>query len=151
MFRRFVLALLLFAAAPAAAQQPQDLPRSNLIIVADGQRLAFKVQWARSPNEMSLGLMYRRSMPSNEGMLLDYGRPSNASIWMRNTFIGLDIIFIRADGTIESIQEGRPLDETTIPSRGRVRAVLELNAGVTRLLGIKPGDKVLHKAFGNTE
>jgi uncharacterized membrane protein (UPF0127 family) len=92
--------------------------------------------------------MYRKEMPLDHGMLLDYDPPSEASIWMRNTFIALDLVYIRADGVIESIYLGaKPHDETPRLSKGPVRAVLELNAGVARLLGIQPGDKVEHAIF----
>jgi len=143
------LAVAMPAAVPAAAQEAQDLPRSDLVIVSGDKRLAFRVQWARTPDQLATGLMFRSRLPKREGMLLDYGTPQRASIWMRNTFIPLDIVFIKPDGRIESIQRGQPLDETTIPSRGPVRAVLELPAGTARRLGIKPGDRVRHTAFGN--
>jgi len=150
-----LVALVLWApgwtTGPARAAEPQSLATSRLTILADGQKLVFEVQWARRESELRKGLMFRRSMPMDHGMLLDYGSPQRASIWMRNTYIPLDILFVRADGVIESIEQGRPLDETTIPSRGPVRAVLELNAGVARLYGIEPGDQVLHPAFGTDE
>jgi uncharacterized membrane protein (UPF0127 family) len=92
--------------------------------------------------------MYRKDMALDQGMLLDYDPPQPASIWMRNTLIPLDIVFIRADGVIESIFLGaKPHDETPMPSKGPVRAVLELNAGVARLLGIQAGDRVEHAIF----
>jgi len=93
--------------------------------------------------------MFRKEMPLDHGMLLDYDPPTPAAIWMRNTLIPLDIFFIRADGMIESVVLGaKPHDETPLPSKGPVRAVLELNAGVARLLGIQAGDKVEHPIFG---
>jgi uncharacterized membrane protein (UPF0127 family) len=148
---RLVLLLLiaLFAAGPAHAQEPITFERTELAVVtAGGARHAFNVEWAKSWAQKARGLMYRREMPLDHGMLLDYDPPQPASIWMRNTLIALDIVFIRADGTIESIFLGaKPHDETPMPSKGPVRAVLELNAGVTRLLGIQPGDRVEHPIF----
>jgi uncharacterized membrane protein (UPF0127 family) len=137
------------AAAPARAQEAVTFDRTELAIVtAGGARHVFKVEWAKSDVQKARGLMYRKSLPLDQGMLLDYNPPQPASIWMRNTLIGLDIVFIRADGTIESIFLGaKPHDETSMPSKGNVRAVLELNAGVARLLGIQPGDKVEHAIF----
>jgi uncharacterized protein len=151
-FKRAVFAflLVLVAALPAArAQEQVTFDRTELAIVtAGGVRHQFKVDWAKSWPQKSRGLMFRKEMPLDQGMLLDYDPPTEASIWMRNTLIGLDIVFISADGTIESIFLGaKPHDETPMPSKGPVRAVLELNAGVTRLLGIQPGDKVEHPIF----
>lgn len=145
----FALVLALFA-LPAAAQEQITFDRTELVIVtAGGAKHQFKVDWAKSWPQKSRGLMFRKEMPLDQGMLLDYDPPTPASIWMRNTLIGLDIVFIRADGVIESIFLGaKPHDETAMPSKGPVRAVLELNAGVTRLLGIKAGDKVEHPIFG---
>ena len=144
----FLLALA--AAYPAAAQEPITFERTDLAIVtAAGARHQFKVEWAKSWPQKARGLMYRKDMAIDHGMLLDYDPPQAASIWMKNTLIPLDIVFIRADGVIESIFLGaKPQDETPMPSKGDVRAVLELNAGVARLLGIQPGDKVVHPIFG---
>ena len=147
---RFIAALLLvLLAVPAAAQEPVTFDRTELTIVtAAGARHQFKTDWAKSWDQKARGLMFRKQMPLDHGMLLDYDPPQQASIWMRNTLIGLDILFIRADGTIESIFLGaKPHDETPMPSKGPVRAVLELNAGVARLLGIAPGDRVEHPIF----
>jgi len=143
----FFLALLL--ALPATAQEQVTFERTELAIVtANGTRHQFKADWAKSWPQKARGLMFRKELPLDHGMLLDYDPPQPASIWMKNTLIGLDIVFIRADGTIESIFAGaKPHDETSMPSKGAVRAVLELNAGVTRLLGIQPGDKVEHPIF----
>ena len=147
----FLLLLLALpaAASPARAQEAVTFERTELAIVtAGGARHVFKVEWAKTETQKARGLMYRKQVPLDQGMLLDYNPPQPASIWMRNTLIGLDIIFIRADGTIESIFLGaKPHDETSMPSKGAVRAVLEVNAGVARLLGIQPGDKVEHAIF----
>ncbi len=149
---RYIFAVIvgfLLAAPPVAAQEPIQFERTELTIVtAAGGRHLFKVDWARSWPQKSRGLMFRKSMPHDAGMLLDYEPPEPAAIWMRNTLIPLDLIFISADGTIESIYLGaKPHDETARPSKGPVRAVLEVNAGVTRLLGIRAGDKVEHPIF----
>jgi uncharacterized membrane protein (UPF0127 family) len=148
----FALLLVLAVALPAkpvAAQEAVTFDRTELAIVtAGGGRHQFKVDWAKSWPQKARGLMFRKEMPLDNGMLLDYDPPTEASIWMRNTLIPLDLVFISADGTIESIYLGaKPHDETPRPSKGPVRAVLELNAGVTRLLGIQPGDKVEHPIF----
>ena len=149
----FALILALIAGAslvpPVAAQDEIAFDRTELMIVtAAGAQHKFTTQWAKTWQQKQHGLMFRKQLPLDQGMLLDYDPPQPASIWMRNTLIPLDILFIRADGTIESIFNGaKPRDETPMPSKGDVRAVLELNAGVTRLLGIQPGDKVEHPIF----
>jgi uncharacterized membrane protein (UPF0127 family) len=118
------------------------------IVTASGERHLFKADWARSWPQKMHGLMFRKAMALDRGMLLDYDPPERVAIWMKNTFIPLDLIFIRADGIIESIVAGaKPHDETARPSQGAVRAVLEVNAGVVRLLGIAPGDRVDHPIF----
>jgi len=153
---RFPLALVLavFAAVPAAApsaaaQDDVAFDKTEITIVtAAGARHKFITQWAKTWPQKQRGLMFVKQLPLDHGMLLDYDPPQPASIWMRNTLISLDIVFIRADGTIESIFHGaKPRDETPMPSKGDVRAVLELNAGVARLLGIQAGDKVEHAIF----
>lgn len=145
----FLILLLALPAAQPRAQEAITFDRTELAIVtAGGGRHQFKVEWAKSEAQKARGLMFRKEMPLDHGMLLNYDPPQPASIWMRNTLIGLDILFIRADGTIESIFLGaKPRDETSMLSKGDVRAVLELNAGVTRLLGIRAGDKVEHPIF----
>jgi uncharacterized membrane protein (UPF0127 family) len=82
-------------------------------------------------------------MADDAGMLFDFGRDERASFWMRNTYIPLDMLFIKADGTIESIAERTtPLSERSVPSKGPVRYVLEINGGLSDRLGIEAGDKV---------
>ena len=148
---RLALAFLLalFVVFPAAAQDDVTFDHTELTIVtASGARHQFKADWAKSWPQKQRGLMFRKSLPLDQGMLLDYDPPQPASIWMKNTLIPLDLVYIRADGVIESIYLGaKPHDETSRPSQGPVRAVLEINAGVTRLLGIKAGDKVEHAIF----
>jgi uncharacterized membrane protein (UPF0127 family) len=89
------------------------------------------------------GLMFRKTMAPNAGMLFDFHKPQPVTFWMKNTILPLDIIFIRDDGTISSIAGNAvPYSEAPIPSSEPVRAVLELNAGRAKALGIEPGDKV---------
>ena len=81
-------------------------------------------------------------------MIFDFGGEDLHAFWMRNTYVPLDMIFIRADGVIDSIAaNATPLDETPVPSAGRVRAVLEINGGFAERLGIRPGDRVRHRIF----
>src|SRR5262249_29729412 len=109
----------------------------------------FTVELARTSEERAVGLMFRTAMAPERGMLFAYDREQPVSMWMKNTFIPLDMLFIRADGRIANIAEWttpRSLDE--IASKGPVKAVLELNGGTAARLGLKPGDQVRHSLFG---
>jgi uncharacterized membrane protein (UPF0127 family) len=137
-------ALILIVELPgglASAQTPG--PREELTIAGKSGPHEFQVEIADEPRETEFGLMFRRSMGENEGMLFDFGGEEPRSFWMRNTYIPLDMLFIKGDGTIESIAERTtPLSDKSVPSKGAVRYVLEINAGTSDELGIEPGDKV---------
>jgi len=148
LIRRSVLALcvaLLGFCTVALAADPK-LPTGPLEILSGGKTHKFTVELATTAAEMSRGLMYRRSMGASEGMLFDYRQDTpGISFWMKNTFIPLDMFFIKADGTILNIHERAiPQNETPIFAAGPVRLVLELNGGTASRLGIKPGDRVSH-------
>lgn len=144
-FRSVAAAFALAAAAllaPALAQQAVG-PREQLLIATKAGEKEFKVEIADDPRETTIGLMFRRQMADDEGMLFDFGVEQPKSFWMRNTYIPLDMLFIKADGTIESIAERTtPLSEKSVPSKGPVRFVLEINGGLSDNLGIAPGDTV---------
>jgi len=134
-------------AAPLCAQQV----REELVVTTDAGPRRFQVEIADDPQERSRGLMFRRSMAADEGMLFDFKREEPASFWMENTYIPLDMIFIRADGTVESIAERTtPLSRDMVPSKGPVRYVLEINGGLSDTLGIEPGDTVSGPALEQT-
>lgn len=119
------------------------------IVTPKGQQ-DFAVELAITPPQMQKGLMNRESMAHDAGMLFYFGNEEERGFYMKNTLIPLDMIFIRKDGVIHSIHENaRPLDETTIFSKGPVAAVLELNGGESRKRGISPGQTVHHTFFGN--
>ena len=108
----------------------------------------FAVEMAVTPEEQARGLMFRRELPEGQGMLFDFQREQPATFWMKNTYVSLDMIFIRADGRILRIAQNTvPLSEALVPSGGPVRAVLEVVAGTARKLGIAPGDQVAHPIF----
>jgi uncharacterized protein len=108
----------------------------------------FNVEYADTPERRTVGLMHRAAMAADHGMLFDFKADGPVSMWMRNTRIPLDMLFIARDGRIVNIAERAvPFSETTIPSKGPVRAVLELNGGTSARLGIKPGDRVTHPMF----
>jgi uncharacterized protein len=157
MRRRLLLASL--AAIPLAARAqtvnptgPQpDLPKETLVIVTrDGARHDFKVEMAIRPEQQTIGLMFRPTVPADGGMLFDWGTARDSQMWMRNTVAPLDMVFINADGSIRSIAENTvPESLAIIESRGPVRATLELAAGTTARLNIRVGDKVQQRIFGN--
>lgn len=115
---------------------------------AGGGTVAFEVELAQSDQEKAAGLMFRTKLGDGEGMLFPYGRNMEVTMWMRNTYIPLDMLFIRADGVIHRIEaKAEPLSDRVIASDGPVFAVLEIAGGAAARLGIKPGDKVRHPAF----
>ena len=102
----------------------------------------FTVQVAATSEQQEQGLMFYKSLGPDQGMIFPYDPPQDISFWMKNTLIPLDIIFIRADGTIARITKAKALDETPLPAGEPVGAVLEIRGGRAAELGIKPGDKV---------
>jgi uncharacterized protein len=102
----------------------------------------FTVEVARTPRQQEIGMMYRRSVAPDRGMIFSYDPPQNVAFWMQNTLIPLDMIFIRADGRIARIATAKPLDLTSVPSGEAVAAVLEIRGGRAAQLGIRPGDRV---------
>ena len=108
----------------------------------------FSVEIADNDADRAKGLMYRKELPEGRGMLFDFHRDQEVGFWMQNTYIPLDMIFIRGDGRILRIAENtEPLSTRMIPSRGAVRAVLEVIGGTSRKLGIAPGDRVASPIF----
>lgn len=138
--------------AQSVGTRPQFLPTSPLVIETDNGRHEFEVEVAATRRERATGLMYRQDMADNHGMLFDYPTPQTVSMWMKNTYIPLDMLFIRANGRIANIVEDtEPRSLDSVHSRGRVMAVLELNAGTVDKLGISPGHLVRHRIFGNMD
>jgi hypothetical protein len=153
--RRAIFASLPWLAAgvsaPAAEAQLQNFPTSSLTIVSATGRHRFAVEVAETPEQMMQGLMFRREMAPNAGMLFDYKQPIVATMWMRNTLIPLDMLFVDAQGRIVNIHERAvPQTDDVIAAAAPVRAVIELNGGTAARLGIKPGDRVLSTIFGDT-
>jgi len=135
----------------AHAQAPVAFDASRAVIVThDGRLYPFSIEIARTPAQRARGLMYRRTMAADHGMLFDFEDVRPRAMWMKNTYIALDILFIEADGRIWSIaSDTTPLSERTIIADGPIRAALELKAGTCRLLGIEVGDEVRHPLFGD--
>jgi uncharacterized membrane protein (UPF0127 family) len=152
MIRR--LTLLLFAVfalvAPLQAQQAPVRfgPPQPLEIATAAGVLTFSIELAETMEQRQQGLMFRRELPAGTGMLFDFKADQEVGMWMMNTYIPLDMLFIKADGRIHRIAENtEPHSTRTIPSMGPVRAVLELPGGTARKLGIKAGDVVGHPVF----
>ncbi len=105
----------------------------------------FTIEVATTQQEQALGLMFRRSLPENAGMLFLYDPPQPAAMWMKNTLIPLDMVFIAPDGRVLRIESNaEPLSTTVIPSEGDISAVLELNGGEADKIGLRRGDKVIY-------
>lgn len=108
----------------------------------------FSVEMATTEEEKTQGLMYRKELPDGKGMLFDFSPEQQISMWMKNTYIPLDMIFIRADGRILRIAENtEPLSTKIISSGGLAKGVLEVIAGTAQKYGIQPGDRVAHPLF----
>jgi uncharacterized membrane protein (UPF0127 family) len=147
--RPLLAVALLLAGAIGADPALADLKQSSLTIDTAAASQRFTVDLAVSPEDQAQGLMFRRSLPRDAGMLFDFGKTRPAEFWMKNTLIPLDMVFIAADGHIADIHERAvPLSEATIESKVPVRAVLEVNGGTVARLGIKEGDLVHHPIFG---
>ncbi|MBB4367742.1 hypothetical protein GGD63_000511 [Bradyrhizobium sp. cir1] len=147
--RGWLVAILVatFAAAGAPARAASFQP---LEIVTKNGVQVFSVEMATTEEEKQTGLMYRKELADGKGMLFDFNPEQEVSMWMKNTYVSLDMIFIRADGRILRIAENtEPLSTKIISSRGPARAVLEVVAGTAQKYGIRPGDRVGHPLFGS--
>lgn len=154
---RYALSLIVFTflAFFPAMLRAEDAPLTKiepLTIATENDATMFTVEIADTDPTRERGLMFRQRLPENRGMLFDFGAPRPVSMWMKNTYIPLDMLFIRTDGTIAYIAENTvPKSLDTIGITEPVLAVLELAGGTTKKLGIRTGDKVYHRLFGNAE
>lgn len=127
--------------AHAASIQPLEIATKSGVQV-------FSVEMATTEEEKTTGLMYRKELADGKGMLFDFSPEQQISMWMKNTYISLDMIFIRADGRILRIAENtEPLSTKIISSGGLAKGVLEVIAGTAQKYGIQPGDRVAHPLF----
>jgi uncharacterized membrane protein (UPF0127 family) len=151
--RHFFLlsAVLLYALSGAiASAQLATFPTAELTIVSAGGPHKFTVELATTPGQMEQGLMFRQHLAPDAGMLFDYRTPSMAAMWMKNTLIPLDMLFVDEQGRVINIHERAvPGSLDPIAAAAPARAVIELNGGTAARLGIKPGDRVLFPIFGN--
>ena len=119
------------------------------IVTADGVRHAFTAELALNDAQREQGLMRRTTMAPDAGMLFDFGTSRDVMMWMKDTVLPLDMLFIDKTGTVTRVQENAvPFSEAIISSRGPIKYVLELNAGRAKALGLRAGDKVLSKQIG---
>jgi uncharacterized membrane protein (UPF0127 family) len=149
MSKRFAAsaALIWLVLGASAIAQDKPLPVAFVVIDTDHGPHTFRVEIAADTASQEKGLMFRKQMAPDAGMLFEFPRSQMEFFWMKNTILPLDLIFIRANGTISSIAPNAvPYSTTTIPSVEPVRAVLELNGGRAAQLGIEP-DQVVHNVF----
>lgn len=133
---------------PLDPTKSQSLATSPLSIVSSGKVHAFTVELAATPKQRDTGLMHRRMLLAGYGMLFDFQREQRTRFWMRNTFIPLDMLFIRKTGEIVFIAPNvQPHSEKPVGPQRDVQAVLELPGGTVAALNIKTGDVVQHAIF----
>lgn len=138
-----IVALCLLGSLSAEAANVEPLE----IVTKSGVQV-FSVEVATTEEEKTTGLMYRKELADGHGMLFDFSPEQQVSMWMKNTYISLDMIFIRADGRILRIAENTEPESTRIiPSGGLAKGVLEVIAGTAKKYGIAPGDRVAHPLF----
>ncbi|MBI1204897.1 MAG: DUF192 domain-containing protein [Rhodopseudomonas sp.] len=143
LFAALVMGLMALATGPGYAADPHTLEIASKTGVH-----VFSVEIADTDAARAKGLMFRKELPEGQGMLFDFKQDQDVAFWMENTYIPLDMIFIRGDGRILNIAENTtPLSTRQIPSAGPVRGVLEVIAGTVRKYGIAPGDRVANPIF----
>jgi uncharacterized protein len=146
--RRMLLVgtLVLGVSSPGFAQAVARI--EPLSVVTDSTATLFSAEIADTDELRERGLMFRHVLPPNQAMLFDFGQPRPAAMWMKNTYISLDMLFVRADGTIAALAENtEPFSTQIISVEEPVKGVVELAAGTVKRLGIKRDDKVYHEIF----
>ncbi len=150
--RAMLMVIALSALAGSAHAQLQTFTKSKLVIETTKGKFPFDIELALTPAQMEQGLMYRRTLAADAGMLFDYGDPQPIAMWMKNTFIPLDMIFVAKDGKVVDLRERAvPMSLDTIESKVPAKAVIEVNAGTIARLGIHVGDTVHYASFGNAQ
>ena len=140
--RFLVVATVVIGSWPSSATAV-EFSKARLVVVTTAGEVALDIEVARTASQRNQGLMFRTELMPNAGMLFVYDSPGTVSMWMKNTILSLDMLFIATDGRIARIvAHTLPMSETVIGSRGTVRAVLELNAGTAKKLDIKAGDHI---------
>ena len=137
-----------------AQQQAQEtlLPLEKLVVETRAGSFTFDVEVADEEQERVVGLMFQTAMPTTQGMLFDFGSTAPIAMWMQNTVLPLDMIFIKPDGTVLRIEHNTtPFSRDIISSGGPVSHVLEVNAGIAKQIGLDVGDRVIHHDFGTID
>ena len=143
------LAGLLFACGLLVQAEAFAASQGTLVLKTETGDHSFDIEVMTTDPERARGLMYRRSLPKNGGMLFLYDRPQSAVMWMKNTLIPLDMVFIAPDGTVHRIERNtEPFSTGLISSEGAIVGVLELNAGEAQRIGLKRGDRVVYPGLG---
>ena len=146
-----VLPIVVLSDAAVEYSHAEQLPKTMLVVETHKGRTEFVVEIAVSNAQRSKGLMFRTSLAPNNGMLFDFGADRMVSMWMKNTYIPLDMVFIRADGKIAGISSNTvPHSLAVISSTEAVRYVLEINAGAAVRAGLAAGLVLQHAVFGAT-
>ncbi|AUX76212.1 MULTISPECIES: DUF192 domain-containing protein [Sinorhizobium] len=142
--RSAIAALFLLSLFVASHAADLTFEKDRIRLLTTGGRAHdLTVELAIDPEQREQGLMHRRQLAPDHGMLFDFGETRRVMMWMRNTYLPLDMLFIGADGTVATIHENAvPLSEAIIDSQEPVAFVLELNAGTVKRLGIRPGDRI---------
>jgi len=142
------VALAIVALCVVSGTSARAASLGPLEIVTKSGVQVFSVELATTEEEKTTGLMYRKELPDGKGMLFDFSPAQEISMWMKNTYVSLDMIFIRPDGRILRIAENtEPLSTKIIPSGGLAKGVLEVVAGTAKKYGIQPGDRIAHPLF----
>ena len=136
----------------AETQLPKDqnarLPVEELSIVTSSGTHRFTAEIADTAQLRAIGLMFRESMLPTHGMLFDFGETAPIAMWMKNTILSLDMVFIKPDGTVLRVaKETKPYSLDIIPSGGPISHVLEVNAGIADKIDLKAGDQIKHRFF----
>jgi uncharacterized protein len=149
--RKLVLAFMVMGIASSAFAQ-EMMRVEPMTIVTQTTSTMFSTEIADTDELRERGLMFRQRMPEDQAMLFDFGKPRPAAMWMKNTYISLDMVFVREDGTIAAIAENTvPKSLDTVSVQEPVRGVIELAAGTAKKIGIHKGDKVLNAIFKTLE
>ncbi len=145
----FLRSILVAATVMSATGATANTCSENTIeLRQNGVRAQFDIELAITPAEQAQGLMFRESMPQFNGMLFINERPRRVSFWMKNTLISLDILFIDETGVVQTLKHSAtPLDTTTIPGGDNIQYVLEINGGLSNLLGLSEGAEVRYIGF----
>jgi len=145
------LLALIFSLSGLTSTYSNESFRISVLQIRSGENQhTFQIEVAETPNQRAQGLQWRKRMAPDQGMLFDFKQTFPVTMWMKNTYLSLDMFFIAENGTIINIaRDTKPQSLKHINSAGPARGVLEVLAGTAQRLGIKAGDKVIHPAFVN--